>query len=135
MAEPTPIRAASISPSSCECAVCVDGDKINNNTQHTTDDDVPIVRLVKPTRKAKPLTPSEARLANWLLVRLRVADAARMIRQHGAQRIIDTLWESTLVERVESVYSTGETRRWTRLNPELHNPGGFLRWVLEGGAS
>ena len=87
--------------------------------------------------RARELTASDRRLASWLHRHLRCAGALNMVKTYGAKTIIATLFEEGIMEEVN--YIRPHEARFGRqpryqVDPELHRPGGFLRFVLRGGA-
>jgi hypothetical protein len=66
------------------------------------------------------LTPSAQRLARWLERELHATGARAMIRRYGTRAILAALHDGIVVR----------TNWGHAIRPELHSPGGFLRWLL-----
>lgn len=126
MAEPTS-RAASISLSTRA------GEREGS---YYLDRDHKVISLSRdPVARAHELSFSEVRLARWLHRHLNMAGALEFVATYGAARILDRIYDGVVEEVAVSYQSTLYHRPTVRrINPELHSPGGFLRWVLEGGA-
>ena len=85
----------------------------------------------------RALLASERLLARWLRARLHTAGSEAMVRKYGARVVLDALYDGVVCE--EPVYRPAadgrqvvEVGRRLVVSPLLRNPGGYLRWVLEG---
>ena len=112
-----------------------------------------ILDLVDPrTQQRRDLRArfSEKRLARWLAANLNTKLPYQFVTRYGAKRIVDALHQRIverfepwpeLVERTKLTYPEGaNVHAWLkqdglvpcwRVDPELDNPGGMLRWWLE----
>jgi len=75
------------------------------------------------------LTPLERALTLWLQRCLHTAGAEAMVRQHGARAVLNALRDGV----VHREYDRAKGYYVYKPHAKLRNPGGFLRWLLEGG--